>query len=243
MKNKRLIVTLTSLSMLAAVTLIGFYSAGRSNEENYVDLSQAKEPEIEVAEKRTEEEKKETAGGNVSAKNYQSNEIELEAPETEKEIIQPAVPTTEKIANLSFTEEDSLDWPVDGKVLMNYSMDQTIYFKTLEQYKYNPAVLISGEVNTPVLASARGRVVEISENEETGNTLTVDIGNDYSLVYGQLKEIPLQEGSMVEKGDIIGYIGETTKYYSEEGSNLYFAMKRNSAAKNPLDYMDTEGEE
>ena len=29
-------------------------------------------------------------------------------------------------------------WPVSGTVLMNYSMDKTVYFATLDQYKYNP---------------------------------------------------------------------------------------------------------
>ena len=45
--------------------------------------------------------------------------------------------------NLDFKEEDGLVWPIVGDVLINYSMDRTIYCPTLEQYKYNPAIVIA----------------------------------------------------------------------------------------------------
>ena len=66
-------------------------------------------------------------------------------------------------------------------------MDQTIYFSTLDQYKYNPALIIGGEVGTEVTASARGIVKSVEVNAQTGNTVTMDLGNGYEAVYGQLK--------------------------------------------------------
>ena len=41
-------------------------------------------------------------------------------------------------------QQDDLLGLVSGTVLMNYSMDKTVYFATLDQYKYNPALVISG---------------------------------------------------------------------------------------------------
>ncbi len=261
MKSKKVVITITSLCMLTAASLMGYFGSVNSKKEDYVDLSKAEEVKIETnkpkavdqakapkEEKVNQDEKKETAGGNVTAENYDLAPELIGEDVEQMELVpipEPAETTkkTVRIEDFHFSEEDYLDWPVNGKVLMNYNMDQTVYFKTLDQYKYNPAVLIAGEVNDPVMASARGKVVDILENEETGNTIQVDIGDGYLLTYGQLKEIPLKVGSIVEKGDIIGYIGETTKYYSEEGSNLYFSMRHNNTTKNPLDYMDTEGEE
>ena len=43
-------------------------------------------------------------------------------------------------------------------MIINYSMDSTVYFPTLDQYKYNPAVIIAGEVNDKVYAVAKGRL-------------------------------------------------------------------------------------
>ena len=71
-------------------------------------------------------------------------------------------------------------------------------FSTLDQYKYNPALIIGGEVGTEVTASARGIVKSVEVNAQTGNTVTMDLGNGYEAVYGQLKEVPVQEGNYVE---------------------------------------------
>ena len=56
-----------------------------------------------------------------------------------------------------------LSWPVDRDVPNSYNMDKTVYFPTLQQYKYNPALIISGKVNDKVMAAARGKVTSIGD--------------------------------------------------------------------------------
>ena len=141
-------------------------------------------------------------------------------------------------AELHFSPESDLGWPLQGDVILNYSMDQTVYFATLEQYKYNPAIIIAGKVNDPVNAAATGKITDISTNEETGVTVTMDLGDGYSAVYGQLKEVLYKEGAAVEAGNAIGYIAEPTKYYSVEGSNLYFELQKDGEPVNPMQYME-----
>lgn len=145
--------------------------------------------------------------------------------------------TQAKAATLHFSPDTDLGWPLQGDVILNYSMDQTIYFATLEQYKYNPALIIAGKVNDPVNAAATGKISDISTNEETGVTVTMDLGDGYSAVYGQLKEVLYKEGAMVEAGNAIGYVAEPTKYYSVEGSNLYFELLKDGEPVNPMQYM------
>ena len=116
-------------------------------------------------------------------------------------------------------------------------MDKTVYFPRLNEYKYNPAIVISSDVNAPVLAAANGQVLSITTNEETGTTLTMDMGNGYQAVYGQLKEVPYEEGDTVASGSVIGYISEPTKYYSVEGSNLYFEMTKDGTPIDPVMYL------
>lgn len=139
---------------------------------------------------------------------------------------------------LHFSEDTNLLWPVKGDVLLNYSMDATIYFPTLDQYRYNPAIVISGNVNDRVTLVAKGKITDISVNEETGCTVTQDLGDGYQAVYGQLKDPNFEEGATVEAGQVIGYIGEPTKYYSVEGSNLYFQLLKDGKPVNPLDYLE-----
>ncbi len=138
---------------------------------------------------------------------------------------------------LSFYEDSKLAWPVEGNVILDFSMDATVYFSTLKQYKYNPAILIQGEVNTPVIAAADGVVTEISSNEEIGDFVTMALGNDYSLQYGQLKALEVSMGEEVKAGDIIGYISEPSKYYVIEGSHLYLKLMNGEKPVDPLDYI------
>ena len=139
---------------------------------------------------------------------------------------------------LDFTEESRMLWPVEGNVLLDYSMDSTIYFPTLDQYKCNPGLVIQGEVSTPVCAPANARVLATGVNEEIGSFVTLDLGNEYTLVCGQLKELAVTKGEYLEKGQLMGYLAEPTKYYTVEGSNLYMEMMHQSTTVDPLDYLE-----
>ena len=139
---------------------------------------------------------------------------------------------------VQFTEDSSLSWPAAGSILMDYSMDGTVYFQTLNEYKYNPALIISSQAGNSVVAAAKGIVESIDINEETGTTLTMNIGDNYELIYGQLKEVAVAQGDVVEQGELLGYVSEPTKYYCEEGSNLYFAMKKDGQVTDPCLYLE-----
>lgn len=165
--------------------------------------------------------------------------------ETETESMQqqtaerPAAAQTAKAAEtLHFAPSDGMLWPMEGNVILNYSMDATTYFPTLEQYKYNPAVIIEGEVNDKVYSVAKGQVADISNNEVTGYTMTVDLGDGYQAIYGQLKELNFAKGDYVEAGHVLGYIAEPTKYFSVEGSNLYFALQKDGKPVDPVEFFE-----
>lgn len=173
-------------------------------------------------------------------------ETELALEETEAESYQE----TEEVAQagagneaasalvLNYTEADKLSWPVRGSVLIDYSMETTTYFPTLEQYKCSPGIVLQSEVSTPVYVPANAQVMEVSSNEELGNFVTLDLGNGYTAVCGQLKEIAAVQGDFLEKGELLGYVAEPTKYYSVEGSNVYFEVDYNGQPVDPLDYLE-----
>lgn len=139
-------------------------------------------------------------------------------------------------AALHFNAEDGLSWPVIGNVVMNYSMDERIYFATLNQYCYYPAVAISAQEGQAVNAAAPGTVVKIGVNEEIGQYMVMDLGDGYQATYGQLQELTVEQGDRVSKGQIIGYVASPTKYYSLEGTNLYFKLEQNEESIDPVAY-------
>lgn len=140
-------------------------------------------------------------------------------------------------ANLHFTEDDKLDWPIAGNVLLNYSMDKTIYFQTLQQYKYNPSIVISATQGTSVACAADGVVKSIYQDPQTGTTIVMNLGDGYELTYGQLQEIMVEEGDFVEAGVFLGKVAAPTKYYTVEGTNVYFKLTKDGEPVNPLNYL------
>lgn len=154
-----------------------------------------------------------------------------EAPIEEDVTVEPA----QEAPVLSFAEENGLVRPVAGEILMHYSMDGSVYFKTLDQYKYNPAVIFSVAEGTQVSACAQGKVIDIFTDAQIGQAVTLDLGNGYHATYGQLRDIGVTLDSYVEAGEIIGFVAGPTKYFSLEGSNLYFKLTKDEAAVNPED--------
>ncbi len=180
-------------------------------------------PPETVAEEETNAE-----GAEVAAIEYDEEGVEVEEQVQET--------TSSNVEALHFAAEDGILWPTEGNVILNYSMDSTVYFATLDQYKYNPAVIISGEVNQKVYSVAQGRISAIENDEVTGCTVTVDLGDGYQAVYGQLKELNFGVGDYVESGHVLGYISEPTKYFSVEGSNLYFELLKDGSPIDPVEY-------
>lgn len=135
---------------------------------------------------------------------------------------------------LTFNDGDSLAWPIVGNILINYSMDKTVYFPTLEQYKYNPAIIISAIEGETITAAAAGKVISVFTDPEIGNGVVVELGGGYEVTYGQLKDITVSEGGYVNKGDIIGSVAAPTKYFVVEGCNVYFKLTKNGVPVNPM---------
>lgn len=144
-----------------------------------------------------------------------------------------AAPEETPVRELHFAESDGLLRPVDGEVLIPFSMDGSVYFSTLDQYKYNPAMMLVAQEGTSVQACAAGQVVDVFENAEIGQAVTMDLGDGYRITYGQLKDLTVGPGSYVNSGEVIGAVAAPTKYYSIEGANLYLKLTANGTPVNP----------
>lgn len=264
--NRKSYIAAAVIVLVAAFGMTGLYYSqqekkqeAKLEEEQKAQVQQAKaEDEAkekaakvkEAAEEKARAEAKAKAEKEAEAKAKEQAEEETEAvsgmidPEAEDDFMdEPEVVAQTSAAvepELHFDAAADLNWPLEGtaNVILNYSMDRGVYFASLKEFKYNPAIIISSDVNTPVKAAAAGKVTEVSTNEETGTCITVEMGDGYSARYGQLKEIPKNQGDYVESGETIGYISEPTKYFSEEGANLYFQLLKDGAPVDPMEYLE-----
>lgn len=153
--------------------------------------------------------------------------------ETEAAEDTPAISTAMQPA-LNFGDGDTLVWPIVGNILINYSMDKTIYFPTLDQYKYNPAIVIQANEGDMITAAAAGKVIGVFEDAQIGKAVTMDLGGGYEITYGQLSNVLVSEGSYVFQGDMIAQVAAPTKYYSTEGTNVYFKLTKDGQPVNPM---------
>lgn len=217
----------------------GESKSGEKDEKKENEKDEKKEDEKQTADKKDEPVKKSEENKKEPVKDQAQEEEEAgmfdETVDTAMsgEVQAEGIATTVQ-PELDFNEEDGLVWPIVGDVLINYSMDKTIYFPTLDQYKYNPAIVISANQGDAISAAADGRVTSVSYDPGTGNTVVMELGNGYELTYGQLENITVSEGSYVHVGDGIGTVAAPTKYYSLEGTNVYFKLTKDGEPVNPM---------
>lgn len=225
-----------AICFVAAVAIVGTYTL------NNGDGSETK-PKTTENNSETEETEK-TNAQELIIDNGEDDEEEAGQPdigteagtgaETEPSDVNA---TSAEAVSLQFGESSELLWPVSGQILMNYSMDKTVYFQTLDQYKYNPALIISGAEGDQVISGAAGLVKSIDVTAQTGTTVNLDLGSGYELLIGQLKEVPVNAGDYVDANTVIGYVSQPTKYYSVEGCNVYYEMRKDGLPIDPLEFV------
>ncbi len=86
---------------------------------------------------------------------------------------------------------------------------------------------------TKVFATADGTVRSATLVRANGNTVEIDHGNGYSTVYAHLENFACHAGKKVNRGDLIGYVGNSGKSLLP---HLHYEIKYNSKPINPVSY-------
>lgn len=85
-----------------------------------------------------------------------------------------------------------------------------------------------------ILAAADGIVSFAGTMSGYGKTVQVEHGSGYSTLYAHLDEITIRNGVRVNKGDLLGYAGETGR---ATGIHLHFEIRRNGERFDPMQYI------
>jgi len=134
-----------------------------------------------------------------------------------------------------FSGTEDMLWPVSGEIVMDFSMDRLIHDVTLNQFRTNDKISVSATVGSQVRVSADGVVRSVTNDRRLGNTVVVEHGNGWFTTYSQLQDhILVEEGDVVNRGQVIGGVGEPSIFYTLLGSHLSFRVTRDDAPVNPL---------
>lgn len=134
----------------------------------------------------------------------------------------------------SFDEEEGLFWPVNGEVIMKYSMEAPVFYQTTQTFRTSDGILIKAEKGEKVVASSDGVIKSIYTSDERGNVIEMDIGDGYTISYGQLDNVCVKVGDEVLAEQKIGEVAQPTSYYNAEGSHIYMQVKEKDTQIDPL---------
>jgi len=98
-------------------------------------------------------------------------------------------------------------------------------------WQHHWGIDIAADVGTPVLASAPGLVAFTGWFAGYGRTVYIDHGDGWATLYGHLSQMVVLPGAVVERGEVIGTVGNTGR---STGPHLHFEIRRNNQPLDPL---------
>lgn len=96
---------------------------------------------------------------------------------------------------------------------------------------------------TPIYAIADGIISAAGPVNSYGNCVqvshgTASDGNRYDSLYAHMSRIAVNQGQTVQKGEVIGYVGNTGNVYGANGGyHLHLELRVNGGRVNPLAYV------
>ncbi len=109
--------------------------------------------------------------------------------------------------------------PVDGVIKSGFGSRLHPIFG---EPRPHTGIDIAADVGTPVLAAGAGRVIEISYTPGLGQYIKIKHVNDLQTIYAHLSQIFVRKGEFVEKGQIIGAVGNSGLV---TGPHLHFEIQ------------------
>lgn len=106
-------------------------------------------------------------------------------------------------------------------------------------HKGHFAVDIQTRGGGPIFAAEAGTVIRADTgwNGGYGNVIEIDHGNGLVTLYGHNKELYVQKGDRVERGQQIAWMGNTGFVYGQTGIHTHFEVRQNGVKKDPRLYL------
>ncbi len=127
--------------------------------------------------------------------------------------------------------------PVDGEVVLDYSMDCLSYNPTTRDWRTHNGMDFSAEAGTVVSAAADGTVYTIFQDDALGTTVVIRHEDGYVTTYASLDEqVLVAVGDTVKLGQAIGYVGATALLETALGDHLHFSVTCEGVSVDPENF-------
>jgi murein DD-endopeptidase MepM/ murein hydrolase activator NlpD len=122
-------------------------------------------------------------------------------------------------------------WPVEGQVTGSFG-------ERIDPFNgegaFHSGVDIGSSYGHPIVAPADGIVTVTDTLGGYGKTIMINHGNGISTRYGHLSGFAVTTGQRVQRGEVIGYVGESGR---STGPHLHYEVRINDTPVNPYKYL------
>lgn len=116
-------------------------------------------------------------------------------------------------------------WPLLGTITSYYGWRKSGFHHGLD---------IAGKTNTPIRASAPGKVLFAGYKEVYGRTVIIDHANGEQTLYAHASKTLVKPGQKVERGETIARVGSSGR---ATGPHLHFEIRKGEQIFNPLEFL------
>jgi murein DD-endopeptidase MepM/ murein hydrolase activator NlpD len=104
----------------------------------------------------------------------------------------------------------------------------------LKYRKFHAGMDFTAPRGTPIFATGKGTVIQ-ADNRASGygNHVRIEHGYGYITLYAHMSKIAVEEGDKVNRGDIIGYVGNTGL---SAGPHCHYEVRKNDEPVNPVNF-------
>lgn len=161
-------------------------------------------------------------------------EISVDAPFIENSFAEQAQPAA---ADLSGAVSPLADM---NTVLADFSNSELVKNATTGTWQTHNGTDIAAEVGAEVCAIADGEVKTVANDPLWGVSVTVDHNNGYISKYcGLGADLAVKQGDKVERGSLIGCVGETADIESSIAPHLHIELTHDGKFVDPMSFISS----
>lgn len=201
-------------------------------------IERRNEKEHELTQLNEEKNDKQQLLEHVSKEEKEKRKLEKELKSSQRkleELITALEKKREKgIGGTNYLEinKGRLSWPCRGVVATKFGKIIHPKYNTTTR---NNGIDINSNYGDNVYAVAPGKVVYAGRFMGYGNLVLIDHRDGYYSLYGHLSEFLVNVGDVLERGRIVGQIGESG---SLSGPMLHFELRKDGKPVDPLVYLE-----
>ena len=125
--------------------------------------------------------------------------------------------------------------PISGKDLTRVASGFGLRIHPIYKIiKFHSGMDFTAPAGTDVYATGNGIVAAVQSSQRgLGKNIVIDHGFGYSSIYAHLSNFNVRVGQKVQRGDVIGYVGNTG---TSIANHLHYEIKLNGANVDPVNY-------